>query len=84
MSLRSLNFCFNISDNNDFVIDSTIIASPESTVTYLPPCNWDAKLINEVYKIEDLVSTEILNELDGFAEEIMRANDVSQFATDSR
>lgn len=69
---------------NNLTINTNVTLSPiQNEIHYLPPCNRNADSIEEVYKVYDLLSAEIMDSLDGMVSNIMK-NDVFQLAQDSR
>lgn len=59
------------------------IETVSSNQTCLPPCDRNANSIEEVYKVNDLISLEILNTLENIAQDILQMN-VSELSEDKR
>lgn len=69
---------------NNLTIDTNVTLSPiQNEIHYLPPCNRNAGSVEEVYKVYDLLSAEIMDSLDVMVSNVMK-DDVIQLAQDSR
>lgn len=69
--------------DNELVVkenDETVSTVQE---TFLPPCHRTATSIEEVYKIDELISTDLLNSLEDFSMEILQ-RDTAALSKDKR
>ncbi|XKL69319.1 hypothetical protein PGB90_007088 [Kerria lacca] len=68
---------------NNLIVDTEVNLNPTIAVTYLPPCNRNANIVQDIYKIDDLISEEIMQSLEEYACGIMQT-DILKIAADSK
>lgn len=72
--------CFS---DNQSTTESPASSSPGPGIDYLPPCDRSTNDITQAYKMNDLVSPDILDSLHSIAEEVLNM-DLILLASDSR
>ncbi|KAM7249090.1 hypothetical protein ACFE04_019750 [Oxalis oulophora] len=68
--------------NNQSTTESPVSSSPGPGIDYLPPCDRSTNDITQAYKMNDLVSPDILDSLHSIAEEVLNM-DLILLASDS-